>query len=383
MLLKEYKICKRCIMDTSDPEIYFDEKNNCNNCNNFFQELKKFPHNLLKKEKEDYLNQIVEKIKEKGKNKKYDCIIGVSGGVDSTYVAYLVKKLGLRPLAVHLDNGWNSELSVKNIENILNKLNIDLYTYVIDWEEFKDLQISFLKASTPDAEIPTDHAIFALLYKIANQNNIKYIIGGNNFNTESILPLSWSMGHNDWKYIKYIHKKFGTKKLKTYPKRTLFNDFYYRWIKKINYIRILDYIEYIKEDALKIIEKELEWKNYGGKHHESIYTKFFQAYILPVKFGFDKRRGHLSTLICSNQITREKALEIINQELYNELDLKRDIEYVSGKLGFTNKEFEEIMKLSVRKFWDYPSYEKSWYYKIAKKVYHYFKEKKRKKNKVI
>lgn len=368
----EIKVCKKCIMDTTDPDIIFDNDGICNHCKTAEEKLSNTkPYCLAGSEKEKYLQELVTEIKEKGKNKKYDCIIGVSGGVDSTYLAYKVKKLGLRPLAVHLDNGWNSELSVKNIENILNKLEIDLHTHVIDWEEFKDLQLSFLKASTPDSEIPTDHAIITILFQIAKREGVQYILEGTNLASESILPKKWSHGHSDWKYIKCIQKKFGTKKLKTFPHASLLNFFDYFVLKKIKRVHFLDYIEYKKEEAMEIIKKELEWKDYGGKHHESIYTKFFQAYILPEKFGFDKRKAHLSSLIVSNQITREDALQNMKKELYNKDELKNDIEYVKGKFGLSDEEFEKIMKDAPKTFWDYPSYENSWYFKFVKRFYEF------------
>ena len=211
----KYKICTRCIMDTSDPEIEFDNNTVCNHCKKYEELAAELT--IPSQDRKKILQDIIHKIKMKGKNKKYDCIIGVSGGADSTYVAYLVKEFGLRPLAVHLDNGWNSELAVSNIEQTLKRLNIDLYTYIINWEEFKDLQLSFLKASTPDLEIPTDYAIAALLYKTAIKNNISYLILGTNITTEAILPPRWSCGHGDWKYIKSVHNKYGSKKLRTFP----------------------------------------------------------------------------------------------------------------------------------------------------------------------
>jgi len=207
----------------------------------------------------------------------YDCIIGVSGGVDSSYVAYVVRQLGLRPLAVHLDNGWDSELAVSNIKNFLNKLDIDLYTHVLDWEEFKQLQIAFLEASTPDSEVPTDHAIMAVLYKEAAKRNIQYIILGVNTVTEAIHAPRWSYGHNDWRYIKSVNRLFGKIKLKRFPHFSLFNLIYYSIIKRIKIVRILDFVNYKKQEAMRILQDELYWKPYGGKHYESIYTRFFQG----------------------------------------------------------------------------------------------------------
>ncbi|MDD5431473.1 MAG: N-acetyl sugar amidotransferase [Candidatus Omnitrophica bacterium] len=362
--LEEYRVCKYCIMDTSDPEIIFDEEGRCSHCKRYFHIAQEriLPDDELKIR----LGALVEKIKNKGRGRKYDCLIGVSGGVDSTYVAYIVKKLGLRPLAVHLDNGWDSELAVKNIELTLKKLGIDLFTYVLNWEEFKDLQLSFLKASTPDLEIPTDQAIIASLFFVASRNRIKYILLGENVVTEAIMPKRWSSGQSDWKYIKNVHKKFGKFKLKRYPYFSFFKRLYYFYL-KCHVINILNYIPYDKNEAIDILEKEIGWKNYTSKHYESIYTRFVQGYILPKKFGFDKRRAHLSTLICSGQMSRERALEEIAKDPYSSGDLKRqDFNYVVKKLGLTEGEFERLLSLPIKKFDDYPSYASSSFYRIIR-----------------
>ncbi len=306
--MSNQKICTVCVMDTSDPDIQFDEEGVCNHCRKYEKIMRCRVYS--DEEKQQKLKHLANKIKEEGKNKEYDCIIGVSGGIDSTMVAYIVKKkLGLRPLAVHLDNGWDSELSIKNIEKICKVLDIDLFTHVLDWEEFKDVQLSFLKSSFINTEMPTDHAIMAVLFQVADEKRISYIINGSNFTTEGILPNSWVYDVRDWKFIEGIHKKFGKLKVKTFPHYGLIDMFHYLFIKRIKFVTILDYIDYNKKDAMKLIEKELGWKYYGVKHYESIFTRFYQGYILPRKFKIDKRRAHLSTLICSGQITREEALE--------------------------------------------------------------------------
>ncbi|HRJ76743.1 MAG TPA: N-acetyl sugar amidotransferase, partial [Anaerolineales bacterium] len=322
-----YQICTRCIMDTTDPEIFFNEQGVCNHC---------YDHDRLTKQKvmsgkagEIYLKKLIEQMKYDGRNKSYDCIIGVSGGVDSTYVAYLVKHMGLRPLAVHMDNGWNSELAVKNIEETLKRLGIDLYTQVLDWEEFKGLQVAFLKASTPDSEIPSDHAIWAVLGNMADKLKIRYIISGFNVRTETHLPRTWSQGHFDWKYIRTVNQLFGRSKLKTFPYIGFFT--YYRRLLTHKRIDILNYIDYNKSEAMKILENELGWRYYGGKHYESIYTRFYQGYILPEKFGYDKRRCHLSSLICSGEITREQALKELEKPTYSPIMQEEDREYVVKK----------------------------------------------------
>lgn len=364
-----YKICSRCIMDTSDPDISFDENGYCNHCNTAIANLNKYPFTLTDNQKSDKLNEIISKIKNQGKNKKYDCIIGISGGVDSTYLAYLTKTWGLRPLAIHLDNGWNSELAVQNIHNTLKKLNIDLYTVVLDWEEFRDIQLSFLKASVPDLEIPTDHAILATLFDVAEKYNIKYILNGSNYRTESILPRTWSNGHFDWGYIKYIQNKYGTRKIKKFPHINPATMGYRYFIKNINCINILNYIDYQKEKAINILETELNWKNYKTKHGESTYTFFIQSYILPTKFNYDKRRAHLSSLICSEQINRNNALEKITESIYTEQEIKYLKELVCDKLNITSDYFDELLKLPNKTYFDFPNYENKPFFILSKKIY--------------
>ena len=339
-------------MDTTDPEITFDENGMCNHCHTYDRLVRE--HIVDGEAGHKRLLKLVDSIERAGRGKKYDCIIGVSGGVDSTYVAYLVKQLGLRPLAVHLDNGWDSELAVKNIEETLKRLGIDLYTKVLDWEEFRDLQAAFLKASTPDSEIPTDHTIVAILGNIAAKLRIKYILIGNNVRTETHLPRAWSQGHFDWKYIRELHKRFGARPLKTFPHFDFFT--YYLRMLTQKRIAILDYVNYSKKEALRVLQDELGWRYYGGKHYESIYTRFYQGYILPVKFGFDKRRCHLSSLVCSGEVTREQALEELRIPTYSPSMQEEDREYVAKKLGFTDEEFTAIMNAPKKSYWNYPSY---------------------------
>jgi len=350
----DYKMCTKCIMDTTDPKIQFDNDGVCNHCRNYEERAQRELH--YDEAGQQKLDRLVNKIKENGKNKEYDCIIGLSGGADSTTVAYRVKKLGLRPLAITVDNGWNPELAESNIENIVKKLDLDLYTYKVDWEEFKDLQLSFLKASVANCEAPTDHVIVALLYHTAAKKGTPYIISGGNIVTEATMPESWGYHPRDWRQIRGIHEKFGKIKLRSFPHLTLFNWVYYTFVKGIKFIPILNYIPYVKKDAKKLIEKELNWKDYGPKHFESIYTRFFQAYILPTKFGFDKRRAHLSTLICSGQMTRQEALEEMKHHPYpTEEMMQQDREYVIKKLGLTEEEFEKIMSQPIKSYKDYPN----------------------------
>ena len=304
---------------------------------------------------ENELRSMVTAIKASGAGKPYDCLIGVSGGTDSTYVAYLAKQLGLRPLAVHLDNGWDSELAVKNIENILTRLKIDLDTHVLDWNEFRDFQISFLRSSTPDAELPTDHAIMAFFNKTAKRYGIKYILNGRNLTTEGILPWSWTYSTLDWKYLKSVNKIFSGKPLKHFPHLNIANIIYDSLIYRIKNISILNYINYDKNAAMKILADELGWRDYGGKHYESIYTRFFQAYILPKKFNMDKRKAHYSVLVMTGQISRNKALELLQEPTFDPVKLIEDKNYVIKKLELSPEGFEEIMRLPVKTYSDYPN----------------------------
>jgi hypothetical protein len=280
-----------------------------------------------------------------------------------------VKKLGLRPLAVHLDNGWNSELSVKNIENCLTKLNIPLKTLVLDWGEFKDIQLSFLKAGVPDLEIPTDHAIKALFYQTASEYKIRYILNGANVMTEGIHVRKWSSGNNDWRYIKLIQKKFGSEKFKTFPYVTPLKLFKWNFIEQIRKFRILDFVDYNKEEILQLLEKELDYKRYTRKHRKSVYTYFIHNYILPVRFNYDKRRMHHSSLICSGQMTREEALKDLKKPAMSEKEAKQLIEYVCDKFEISEKEFKEMMKLPLKTYYDYPSYDNHLIYRMLRDVY--------------
>ena len=343
----DYRQCSITVMDNiADPDITFDKAGVCN----YYHEYKVAEKDVFTGTKgEERLQQIADTIKKRGHGKKYDCLIGLSGGVDSTYVAYLVKQLGLRPLAVHLDNGWNSELAVKNIENVISKLNIDLYTLVVNWQEFKDIQLSYLKASVVDIEVVSDHAIFATMYKLAKQYNVGYIISGTNIVTEHIMPHSWLYKKMDFANLDDIHHRYGKVKLKTYPYFDFKRHVYYSAVLKLTPISILNYVTYNKQEIKHFITRELDWRDYGGKHYESLFTKFYQAYILPLKFKIDKRKAHLSTLICSGQLTREAALQELELPLYKKEELKQDKEYVLKKLGLSEGEFDIIMKAAPRR----------------------------------
>lgn len=349
----QFRQCSVTVMDNiADPDISFDE----NGVSNYYYDYKKAEKDVLTGEQGRLrLQEIAKTIKESGKRKKYDCLIGVSGGVDSTYVAYLVKQLGLNPLAVHLDNGWDSELAVKNIENIVRKLDIDLYTLVVNWQEFRDIQLSYLKASVIDIEVVSDHAILATMFKLAKQHQINYIISGTNIVTEYIMPPSWIFSKMDFANLKDIHAQFGSVKLKTYPSIDFKRYLYYSVALKLTPLSILNYIPYNKKEIKEFITKELDWRDYGGKHYESIFTKFYQAYILPTKFKVDKRKAHLSTLICSGQISRTEALEELAQPLYEAVELNSEREYVLKKLALSGNEFDLLMSTPPRKHLEFAS----------------------------
>lgn len=356
MTNKDYKQCKRCVMDTSDHEIKFDENGYCNHCTEYINNTSK--RVFLGESTEKKLSELINTIKIKGKNKPYDCILGISGGVDSCYVAYVTKKLGLRALCVHMDNGWNSEAAVKNIKYVVEKLGFDYQSYVLDWDEFRNLQLAFLKASVPEIETPTDIAIPAALHKIAAKYNVKYIFSGGNFVTEGILPKSWHYDAKDEKYIRSINKLFGYRRLKTIPLFGYKKEIFYKIIKGIKIIYLLNYVPYSKKDAMSVLEQELHWKNYGGKHYESVYTGFVQSYILPEKFGIDYRKATFSTQICAAEISRDEAVEMLKSKPYNIEKIQIEKEYICKKLEISTEQFEEILKLPVKSFKDYPNNEK-------------------------
>jgi len=349
--MNDLKICKRCIMDSSVPGIQFDENDICNYCIMYDELEKRYPLNEDSKNK---LDNLIEKIKKNGKRKKYDCIIGISGGTDSTYTLYLAKQYGLNPLAIHLDNGWNTKISEENMANAIKKLGIELKRVKVNWNEFKELQIAFLKASTPDAEIPSDHGIKSILYKIAAQKGIKYILTGRSFRTEGKIPPLWSYG--DSKYIKSIYKLLTGKKLNHFSAISPLKQFYYDHIKKITRIPFLYYFNYDKKKVKKLLTSKLGWKDYGGHHYESVYTRFCYSYFLPKKFGIDKRMTHFSAEIRSGQMTRDEALKKIKKVPISQIEAEKDIQQILVKLELTEDEFESILNLQPKTFLNYPNY---------------------------
>jgi N-acetyl sugar amidotransferase len=346
------RTCNRCVMDTSDPDIRFRDDGTCNHCNDFLTQRSRFAPGP---DLDQRLGDMVAEMKHHGKGKQYDCVVGVSGGVDSTYVAYVAKELGLRPLAVHLDNGWNSELAVHNIEHTLKVLEIDLHTVVLEWETFRELQKSFLRASVTDAEIPTDHAIRAALWHVAAKYGIKYLLNGRNHSTEGILPWSWTYNALDWKYIQGVHRKFSRRSLREYPHTTLPEILYRATVTRFKNFGILDYVPYDKKIAMQVLIDKLGWRDYGGKHYESIYTRFFQGYILPTKFGIDKRKAHLSVLVCTGQVSRDQAMATLREPPLPADMAREDREFVEQKLELTRDEFEQILNAPPRTWREYPN----------------------------
>jgi N-acetyl sugar amidotransferase len=317
------------------------------------------------------LNEIVLEIREQGKGKAYDCILGVSGGLDSTYAAYVAKEHGLRPLLAHLDNGWDTEFSRKNIESLLKRFGSRLHTCVIDQEEYLDIQRAFLHAGTPDLEIPTDHAITAFLYREALKHGVNYIVSGANNVTELIMPATWSQGHSDWKYIRSVHGIHGKngRPLKSFPRMPLLEFHKRRHIDGIRMVYVLNFVDYDRRKALDVLTREMDYVRYPYKHYESTYTRFVQGYILPERFGYDKRRAHLSNLIMTGEMTRGEAMDILETPPYPDQELlRKDMDLVKKRLGLSDEEFDRLMHLPKKRMRDYPCYENSVYYILFNKT---------------
>lgn len=363
---RPYQVCTRCIMDTTDPDITFDDQGVCNHCHYFDNNVR--PAWPSPEEGERILAEMISKVKSYGKDKQYDCIIGLSGGIDSSFVAVKAVEWGLRPLVVHVDAGWNSELAVMNIEQICNRLGLDLVTHVVDWEEMQDMQLAFLRSNLANQDVPQDHAFFAALYGYAIQAGIKYVISGSNYATESILPQSWGYDAMDATHVKAIHRRFGQRKRSHFPLVSFWNLYFrYPMILKMEVLRPLNYIPYNKEDAIRILERDYGWRYYGGKHYESRWTRWFQAYYLPHKFGYDKRKAHLASLVVSGQMSRDEALEQLRKPLYDEKLLVEDKAFIAKKLGISQQELDDLIAAPPRHYTEFPNHQRK--LKLAFTVY--------------
>ncbi|MBI1394008.1 MAG: N-acetyl sugar amidotransferase [Alphaproteobacteria bacterium] len=344
---REYRVCIKCVMDTTDPDITFDADGVCSNCHKFDRELRPYwkPDEAGAAE----LDALLEQIRSEGAGKRYDCIIGLSGGVDSSYLATRLIEWRLRPLVVHVDAGWNSELAVKNIEIMLSKLGLDLDTVVIDWNEMRDLQRAFLCSNVANQDIPQDHAFTAALVGKALEHGLTYVISGTNFATEGVLPQAWGYDAMDARHIRDIHRRFGEGRLKRFPLLD-FHDYYVTMLQQLKFIAPLNLMPYDKASAIAHLEQNFGWRYYGGKHYESIWTRWYQAHYLPVKFGYDKRKAHLSSLIVAGSMTREAALAELEKPLYSDNELAHDTAFVAKKLGLTLQELESFIEAPPRDY---------------------------------
>ena len=351
--MREYQVCTNCVMDTTDPDIRFDKEGRCDFCNNFYNVILPSWHTDERGTRE--LEALAEKIKKEGQGKKYDCLIGLSGGVDSSYLTYVaVEKLGLRPLMLSVDTGWNLNVANENVERVINGLGLDLVTLVVDWEEMKDLQIAFLKSGVPYQDFPQDHAIFAGLYNYAAENGFKYVLTGGNYSTEGVKPPKEWTYLNDIRFMRDIHSKFGKKPLKNFPMCGMFKyRLYYRYIKGIQRIWPLNYVPYHKVEAVATLEKRFGWQTYANKHYEDIFTRFYEGYWLPKRFGYDKRKCYFSSLILSGQMTREEALKALSNNPYDEDIVKQDMVFITDKLKIQQSDMVHYFNLSSKTFRDF------------------------------
>lgn len=361
------QICTNCVMDTTDTMIVFDDNGVCDHCNTFYNHTQ--PNWHPDEQGWHELQSLVEKIKKAGEGKDFDCIIGMSGGIDSSYLTYIAKEqLGLRPLVFHVDAGWNSQVAVNNIEKLVDGLGLDLYTEVIDWEEMKDLQLAFFKSGVPHIDTPQDHAFFATMYKFAEQYKVKYILTGANLSTECVRnPLEWMYYQSDSVQLRDIHRRFGTRPLVNFPVTSiLWHKIYLPYVKGIKVVRPLNNIPYIKQDAMQLLTERFGWQPYPQKHFESRFTRFYEGYWLPVRFGYDTRKVQFSSLILTGQMTRDEALEKLAQSPYDEETIAHDLEFVANKLDISVDELNGYMELPKKSYQDYKS--QRWVYDMGAKV---------------
>jgi N-acetyl sugar amidotransferase len=361
------QICTNCVMDTTDTMIVFDDKGVCDHCNTFYNHTQ--PNWHPDEQGLQELQSLVEKIKKAGKGKDFDCIIGMSGGIDSSYLTYIAKEqLGLRPLVFHVDAGWNSQVAVNNIEKLVDGLELDLYTEVIDWEDMKDLQLAFFKSGVPHVDTPQDHAFFATMYKFAEQYKVKYILTGANLSTECVRnPLEWMYYQSDSVQLRDIHRRFGASPLVNFPVTSiLWHKVYLPYFKGIKVVRPLNHVPYIKQDAMQLLTERFGWQPYPQKHFESRFTRFYEGYWLPVRFGYDTRKVQFSSLILTGQMTRDEALEKLEKPPYDKETIAHDLEFVANKLDISVDELNGYMELPKKTYQDYRS--QRWVYDVGAKV---------------
>ena len=349
-----YSICTNCVMDTSDSQIIFDEDGVCDHCKGFYAYV--LPNWHPNEVGEAMLREQVKRIKEAGKGKPFDCIMGMSGGLDSSYMLHLVVvEFGLRPLVFHVDGGWNTDIAVNNIQVLVDKLGLDLYTEVINWDEMRDFQLAFFKAGVPHLDIPQDHAFISVLYHFANKHGIKYILNGGNYSTECVRnPKEWLYYGTDMAQLRDIHRRFGTRPLETYPfSSILFHKVYLRYLKGVRVVKPLNWLPYTKEDAIKQLSDTYGWRPYPQKHFESRFTRFYEGYWLPTRFGFDTRRVQYSSLILTGQMTRDEALRKLEKPAYDPARIDEDFEYIATKLGISLAELRRYHEMRKKSYKDY------------------------------
>lgn len=353
---REHRICTNCVMDTTDNAITFDENGICDHCRTYYQDILPYWHTDNRGEAE--ISALVKKVKLSGRGKDFDCIIGVSGGADSSYLTYVAKeKFGLRPLVFHVDAGWNTQIAVNNVEKLVDGLGLDLYTEVIDWAEMRDLQLAFFKSGVPHIDTPQDHAFFATMYQFAENHKVKYILTGANYSTECIRnPIEWMYYQSDSIHLRDIHGQFGTVTLKSFPLTSILkHKVYLPYVKGIQVIRPLNYIPYIKKDAIDLLKGRFGWQTYSQKHFESRFTRFYEGYWLPRRFGYDVRRVQFSSLIVTGQMARRDALNELQRCPYKDMDVAAEMRYVANKLEITAEELQRYLDMPLKSYRDYRS----------------------------
>jgi N-acetyl sugar amidotransferase len=357
--VKNYQICTHCVMDTTDPGIRFNKIGICDHCTDF--EQKTLPHWHTDEHGRETLQKIVGNIKNAGRKHDFDCILGLSGGRDSSYMLHTaVRDFGLRPLVFHVDGGWNSEMAVHNIKVLIEKLNLDLFTEVINWEEMRDFQLAWFKSGVPHIDIPQDHAFIATLYKFAEKYKVKYILNGGNLSTECVrYPMEYYYAGTDMVHIRDIIKKFGTVPMATYPFSSVFrHKIYLKYCRGMKVVKPLNYVPYILKDAVQLLRDEYDWKPYPQKHFESRFTRFFEGYWLPTRFNFDVRRVQFSSLILTKQMSRQEALEELKNPPYDLETIQQDFEFVANKLRIGSDELRKYYEQPKKFFWDYKNQQK-------------------------